>query len=164
MVTRSSRAIALRVHRGGHSPRSGRPVRLLRSLLRESLTEILCDDALFPERVQGIIGPLVPEPGFEPGRPCGHGILRPRGRGGGSRFSQFVALSRVRGLRGVLYSPRIMVTQVETRLASDSCGPALHSAELHWSCRQTPTEHACMLYLVKVAPTHRSAQPPNRRA
>ena len=61
---------------------------------------------------------MVPEPGFEPGRPYGHGILRQSGKGGGSRFSQFVALSRVRGLRGVLYSPRVMVTQMDTCFGS----------------------------------------------
>ncbi len=34
-------------------------------------------DALFSNPIQGIIGPLVPEPGFEPGRPCGQWILSP---------------------------------------------------------------------------------------
>lgn len=72
------------------------------------------NDAVFRHRSQGIIGPLVPEPGFEPGRPYGHGILRRSGRGGELRFSQLVALSRLRGVRGVLYSPRVMVTQVDT--------------------------------------------------
>ena len=30
--------------------------------------------------------PVVPEPGFEPGRPFGHGILRRRRKGDGSTF------------------------------------------------------------------------------
>ena len=34
-------------------------------------------------------------------------------------FPQFVALSRLRGVRGVLYSPRVMDTQMETRSSAD---------------------------------------------
>ena len=44
----------------------------------------------------------------------GRGILRRRRKGGESRFSQFVALSRFRGVRGGSYSPRVMDTQVDT--------------------------------------------------
>jgi hypothetical protein len=43
------------------------------------------------------IGLLVPEPGFEPGRPCGHGILRRERRGNSSRFYRAVAFSHYEG-------------------------------------------------------------------
>ncbi len=78
-------------------------------------------NAVLSGQVQGIIGPLVPEPGFEPGRPCGQWILRQRGKGGESMFSQFVALSRLRGVRGGSYSPRLMVTQMDAHFFGRGC-------------------------------------------
>jgi len=62
----------------------------------------------------GTFGSSVPEAGLEPARPCRKEILRLAGNGGGSKISQFVALSRFRGLRGGSYSPRVMDTQMDT--------------------------------------------------
>ena len=47
-----------------------------------SQAEIRNADDLSRDLIQGTFALLVPEPGFEPGRPCGHGILR---RESGSR-------------------------------------------------------------------------------
>jgi hypothetical protein len=58
---------------------------------------------------------LVPETGLEPVLPCGKRTLSTLEKGGESIFIGFVALSRLRGLRGVLYSPRVMDTQMDTR-------------------------------------------------
>ena len=62
--------------------------------------------------------------------------VRQCGKGDEQSYSQFVALSRLRGLRGGSYSPRTMVTQVDTwpwwahtqertRVGSPLAGPAI---------------------------------------
>ena len=53
------------------------PTTASKSVDLASLAEIFDDGALSQDLIQGTFGLLVPEPGFEPGRHCGHGILSP---------------------------------------------------------------------------------------
>ena len=70
-----------------------------------------------------VMGLLVPEPGLEPGLPCGKGILRVRRKGDGSTFCCSVAFSHYERYGQRPYFTSVMDTQVDTRTRLPSRAP-----------------------------------------